>query len=90
MLTTTLAPLMNLSARRQPGSVEIAAIFGYKSSDFHMYLKENPESITEDWFRAGLASTMTNAKTKRLFDEAARRGYVRIFTDHATGAFKNL
>ena len=55
-----------------------------------MYLKENPESITEDWFRAGLASTMTNAKTKRLFDEAARRGYVRIFTDHATGAFKNL
>ena len=29
-------------------------------------------------------------KIRYLFDEAARRGYVHIFTDHATGEYKRL
>ena len=34
--------------------------------------------------------TKSKQKTKLLLDEAARRGYLRIFTDHATGESKKL
>ena len=34
--------------------------------------------------------TKSKQKTKLLLDEAARRGYLRIFTDHATGESKRL
>ena len=71
-------------------------IFQFDMGGLNYYLEKNAGIITEDWLHAAIPLMMTKSrvyakrKTKHLFDQAARFGYVRIFTDHATGAFKNL
>ena len=65
-------------------------IFLYNRYTFSEYLEKNADIITEDWLHAALTHTKNNNSfnmTQRLFEEAARLGYVRIFTDHATEEF---
>jgi len=65
-------------------------IFLYNRYTFSEYLEKNADIITEDWLHAALTHTKNNNSfnmTQRLFEEAARLGYVCIFTDHATEEF---
>ena len=65
-------------------------IFRYNEWKFSQYLQNNSGTITEDWLRTVLSMTTSKPKNKHLFDEAARRGYLGIFTDHATERYKRL
>ena len=79
------------AASGTPGSVVIEQkIFRYNEWNFMGYLKKHSGIITEDWLFTALSMTKSKPKLKCLFDEAARRGYLRIFTDHATGESKRL
>ena len=78
------------------GVVVKEEIFRYNKWRFIGYLEKNANIITEDWLHAALPLTKSKSKIdtmdkiRYLFDEAARRGYVHIFTDHAIGEYKRL
>ena len=97
------APTTAPTARRTPATgtkrrsrVKIdKGIVRYNEEGFERYLTQCDKEITEDWLDAALPLIKkrpkeVNAKIKRLFEEAARRGCVRIFADHATGVFQGL
>ena len=60
-------------------------IFGKEFSHLNKFLMENAEIITEDWLERALPKSKKydEAKTRRLFEEAASRGYLSVFKNHA-------